>query len=85
MRQTLWEKQYWKGADEEADQKLTFEEVEKLCKRLNISSSKDDLARLFRVRFSFLLGDCILNLLGFFSKRTRRNADIWNSTTFASS
>ena len=29
MRQAVWEKQYWKCADEEADQKLMFEEVEK--------------------------------------------------------
>ncbi|KAF6757913.1 phosphoinositide-specific phospholipase C [Ephemerocybe angulata] len=48
MRQALWEKQYWKGADEERDQKLSFDEVEKLCKRLNINSSQDDLRRLFQ-------------------------------------
>jgi len=49
MRQALWEKQYWKGADEERDQKLSFEEVEKLCRGLNINSHKDDLLRLFKV------------------------------------
>ncbi|KAG2006701.1 phosphoinositide-specific phospholipase C [Coprinopsis cinerea AmutBmut pab1-1] len=48
VRQALWEKQYWKGADEEQDQRLTFEEVEKLCKRLNINSSQEDLRRLFQ-------------------------------------
>ena len=52
VRQALWEKQYWKGADEEQDQKLTFDEVEKLCKRLNINSSQDDLHGLFMVRIS---------------------------------
>jgi phosphatidylinositol phospholipase C, delta len=54
MREAVWEKQYWKGADgdgEEKDQKLEFEEVEKLCKRLNIRSSKEELLRLFKVRF----------------------------------
>lgn len=55
VRQALWEKQYWKGADEEQDQKLTFEEVEKLCKRLNINSSQDDLYRLFTVRTLVIL------------------------------
>jgi phosphatidylinositol phospholipase C delta len=50
MRQALWEKHYWKGADEERDQKLTFDEVEKLCRRLNINSNHEDLLRLFNVR-----------------------------------
>ena len=49
MRQALWEKQYWKGANEEEDQKLTFEEVERLCRRLNINSDSADLLRLFKV------------------------------------
>ncbi|KAF9558976.1 PLC-like phosphodiesterase [Agrocybe pediades] len=48
MRQALWEKQYWKGADEERDQKLSFEEVEKLCRGLNINSHREDLFRLFK-------------------------------------
>ncbi|CAA7263434.1 unnamed protein product [Cyclocybe aegerita] len=48
MREKLWEKQYWKGADEEEDQKLSLEEVEKLCRRLNVMSSKEDLGRLFK-------------------------------------
>ncbi|KAH7910331.1 PLC-like phosphodiesterase [Hygrophoropsis aurantiaca] len=48
MREAIWEKQCWKAADEESDQKLTFEDVEKLCKRLNINSSPDELSRLFK-------------------------------------
>ena len=50
MRQAMWEKHYWKNADEESDQKLVFEEVEKLCRRLNMSTGVDDLYRLFKVR-----------------------------------
>ena len=50
MRQAIWEKHYWKGADEEKDQKLEFGEVEKLCRRLNINSSSGELRRLFKVR-----------------------------------
>jgi phosphatidylinositol phospholipase C delta len=50
LRETLWERQCWKGADEQADQRLYFEDVEKLCKRLSISPSKDDLMRRFQVR-----------------------------------
>ncbi|KII91890.1 hypothetical protein PLICRDRAFT_136450 [Plicaturopsis crispa FD-325 SS-3] len=47
MRQAVWEKQYWKVADDERDQKLDFAEVERLCKRLNINSSREELRRLF--------------------------------------
>jgi phosphatidylinositol phospholipase C delta len=49
MRQAIWEKQYWRAGDEERDQKLAFEEVERLCKRLNVSSSTEELERLFKV------------------------------------
>ena len=50
VREALWEKQHWKGADEERDQKLTFEEVFRLCRRLNIKSNQEDLFRLFTER-----------------------------------
>ena len=49
VREALWEKQHWKGAGEERDQMLTFEEVVKLCRRLNINSNQEDLFRLFTV------------------------------------
>jgi phosphatidylinositol phospholipase C delta len=49
-RQAVWERQYWKGADDGKDQKLDFEETERLCKRLNVNSSTDALLRLFKVR-----------------------------------
>jgi hypothetical protein len=48
MRQALWEKYHWTGADEG---RLTFDEVEKLCRRLNINSNHEDLFRLFKVVF----------------------------------
>lgn len=51
MRQALWEKHYWTGAD---DHKLTFDEVEKLCRRLNIHSNHEDLFGLFKVSLLFL-------------------------------
>ena len=50
MRQALWEKQFWKGADEEQDQRLDFDDVERLCRRLNINPSREDLMRRFKVR-----------------------------------
>lgn len=48
MRQAIWEKQYWKSADNESDQKLDFEDVEKMCHRLNINPSRDDMLRRFK-------------------------------------
>ncbi|TBU26257.1 PLC-like phosphodiesterase [Dichomitus squalens] len=48
MRQAVWEKQFWKGADEEQDQRLDFDDVERLCRRLNINPSREDLLRRFR-------------------------------------
>ena len=48
MRQALWERHYWTGTNEE---KLTFDEVVKLCWRLNIHSNHEDLLRLFKVPF----------------------------------
>jgi len=51
MRQALWEKHYWKGADLQPDQKLTFDEIEKLCRRLNMSQPKQDILNLFKVGY----------------------------------
>ena len=50
MRQAVWEKQFWKGADDEKDQKLDFDDIERMCRRLNINPSHDDLLRRFKVR-----------------------------------
>lgn len=47
-RQAVWERRYWRTADEQRDDKLMFEEVEKMCKRLNIGFSQDDLLRRFK-------------------------------------
>jgi len=68
MRQAVWEKHYWKSADEESDQKLEFDEVEKLCKRLNINSSTENLLRLFKVSFSciFSTRDQVAEVLFFY-------------------
>lgn len=57
-RQRVWEKQYWKGADMDKDQRLTFEEVEKMCRRLNINSPREDLLGWFQASIPFLLA-CI--------------------------
>lgn len=49
-RQMVWEKQYWKDADQSGDHKLTFEEIEQMCRRLNINSPRSDLLNRFMVR-----------------------------------
>lgn len=46
-RQKVWEKHYWKGADQSGDQRLDFEEVEQMCRRLNIHSPRADLLNRF--------------------------------------
>ncbi|KAG2339382.1 PLC-like phosphodiesterase [Suillus weaverae] len=48
IRHAIWEKQYWKASDESSDQKLRFDEVEKLCRRLNVNTSTEELKRLFK-------------------------------------
>ncbi|KAH8112886.1 PLC-like phosphodiesterase [Phellopilus nigrolimitatus] len=55
-RQTVWERRYWRGADEQRDDRLSFEEVETMCRRLNISFSKEDLMRRFQEADSSLRG-----------------------------
>ncbi|KAG1738791.1 PLC-like phosphodiesterase [Suillus lakei] len=48
IRHAIWEKQYWTASDESSDQKLHFDEVEKLCRRLNVNTSTEELKRLFK-------------------------------------
>lgn len=72
MRQAIWEKQFWKGADEERDQKLDFDDVEKMCRRLNINPSKDDLLRRFKVRVPEHYMLCSWKSFFLYSKQTFR-------------
>ncbi|KAG6330246.1 hypothetical protein ID866_8842, partial [Astraeus odoratus] len=48
VRHAVWVRQCWKSSDHHDDQKLSFEEVERLCRRLNINSTPEDLMRLFK-------------------------------------
>jgi hypothetical protein len=82
LREAVWEKQYWKAADEQADQKLYFEDVERLCRRLNINPSHEDLDRRFKVRpfvFSFAMANSQR------SKPTYRSGDSWTLMTSSAS
>jgi phosphatidylinositol phospholipase C, delta len=49
VRQAVWDRQYWKGADRKGDQRLEFGEMEMLCKRLNASLDAKELRELFNV------------------------------------
>ncbi|KAF8336862.1 uncharacterized protein EI90DRAFT_3043894 [Cantharellus anzutake] len=47
VRQRVWEKLYWKGADSTGDAKLDFQEVERMCRRLNIATPRSELLNCF--------------------------------------
>ncbi|KAF5328373.1 hypothetical protein D9619_013248 [Psilocybe cf. subviscida] len=47
VRESVWERQYWRGADEEGDQLLDFDDIERLCKRLNAHIPPKELKELF--------------------------------------
>lgn len=53
VRESVWERQYWRGADEEGDQLLDFDDIERLCKRLNAHIPPKELKELFDVRRQF--------------------------------
>jgi phosphatidylinositol phospholipase C, delta len=55
LRQTVWERQYWKGADEGGDQVLDFDDVQRLCWRLNANLTETELRELFQVQISYYL------------------------------
>lgn len=80
MRQAIWRKHYWKGADEEKDQKLSFEEVEKLCRRLNVNSSSGELLRLFKVH-AYRPQSTTSDIEIFHSKRIRNSGTTSTSRT----
>ncbi|KAK7056256.1 hypothetical protein VNI00_002808 [Paramarasmius palmivorus] len=48
LRDAVWEKQYWKGADRNNDQKLDFGDVQNLCIRLSLNFSQHELEALFK-------------------------------------
>jgi phosphatidylinositol phospholipase C delta len=49
LRQTVWERQYWKAADQEEDHKLDFKNVKALSKRLNVCLKTPQLMQMFQV------------------------------------
>lgn len=82
-RQAVWERQYYKAADKNGDQKLDVSDVEELCKRLNINIKTEELRKLFVVcsggarskRNSFLIS--FLFFLFILRKQTRLGRATW--------
>jgi phosphatidylinositol phospholipase C delta len=65
VREDVWARQYWAGGsgggpgsgaregEGSADEKLDFEEVVRMCRRLNINSPREELLRLYKVRVTY--------------------------------
>lgn len=49
VREQLWENMYWKNGCASEDQKLDLHEMKKLCLRLGVHKSKEEIKALFQV------------------------------------
>jgi len=49
VRQSVWERQYFKGSDKSGDQVLDFEEIKHLCRRLSANLTTSELEKRFKV------------------------------------
>ncbi|KAF8965764.1 PLC-like phosphodiesterase [Flammula alnicola] len=76
MRQSVWERQYWKGADEEGDQVLDFDDVERLCKRLNMNITTTQLKTMFKDADTLKRGYLDFEQFQKFAKVLKRRPDI---------
>ncbi|KAF9483285.1 PLC-like phosphodiesterase [Pholiota conissans] len=76
LRQLVWERQYWKGADEEGDQVLDFDDVERMCKRLNVSMTTAELKKLFTEADTLKRGHLDFTQFQKFAKVLKRRPDI---------
>jgi hypothetical protein len=72
LRQTVWERQYWKGADRNGDRVLSFNELKDLCVRLNVHFPKGELERMFKVRFTITLRWCVYINDGLYNRKPIR-------------
>ena len=78
-REAIWERRLWKGVDEDGEDRLEFNDVERMCRRLGINPSRDDLMTRFNV--SSALSECFEIILKHqsYSKRTHNAEDISTS------
>jgi phosphatidylinositol phospholipase C delta len=60
VREEVWARQHWADADsEDRDERLAFDEVEKMCRKMNVNASKDKLKSLFTVRIDHFIWDAM--------------------------
>ncbi|TFK21219.1 1-phosphatidylinositol-4,5-bisphosphate phosphodiesterase 1 [Coprinopsis marcescibilis] len=76
MREAIWERQYWKGADSAGDQILDSDDVNRLCKRLNANLHTAQIKALFKAADTENLGH--LDFAGFrrFVKKLKARPEI---------
>lgn len=84
IREALWARQYWAGADgvgdsgpNQPDERLDFNEVVRMCRRLNISSSNEELMRLFKARVHRFRYSYALTLTMAHRRRTLKTKAPW--------
>ncbi|KAL1698581.1 PLC-like phosphodiesterase [Schizophyllum commune] len=76
MRDTLWEKQFWKGADSTGDKTLDFDEIRRLCVRLNVNASAQELQTWFKLADTKGSGKLDFEAFQRFTKLLKRRPDI---------
>ncbi|KIY53891.1 PLC-like phosphodiesterase [Fistulina hepatica ATCC 64428] len=47
-RQAVWERQYWKDSDEQGDNRLEYNEVQRMCLKLGVKLPAEDLQKHFK-------------------------------------
>ncbi|KAG2006759.1 1-phosphatidylinositol-4,5-bisphosphate phosphodiesterase 1 [Coprinopsis cinerea AmutBmut pab1-1] len=75
-REEVWERQYWKGADEEGDQVLDFDDVDRLCKRLHANIPTPRLQQLFKEADTENKGHLDYPAFQRFVKKLKRRPDV---------
>ncbi|TRM67130.1 PLC-like phosphodiesterase [Schizophyllum amplum] len=76
MRDTVWEKQFWKGADVTGDKALDFEEIRSMCVRLNVNASVQELQTWFKLADTKASGRLDYESFQRFTKLLKRRPDI---------
>jgi phosphatidylinositol phospholipase C delta len=55
IRQSVWERQYFKGADKSGDQVLDLDEIKQLSRRLSANLTESELEKMFKVSFLYAI------------------------------